>query len=189
MEDPDKKAAKAVEDQISALKTDSYTQKPAAEAARKAYEALTETQKTLVSNYEALTAAEKVFADMEASASEVQKKIEALDVRTHRDKAPVAAARSAYDRLSPELQALVTNVEKLLAEEKKLDALEGEGTRPTQKPADPTKPSGSGGKGPNKGGPANTGDQTPVGLLVTVAVLSGAAILVVVILLRRKRKK
>ena len=187
-EDPDKTAAKAVEDQIAALKTDSYAQKPAAEAARRAYEALTETQKALISNYEALTAAEKAFADMEASAAEVQKKIEALDVRTLKDKAAVAGARSAYDGLSPELQALVTNVEKLLAAEQKLEELEEEASRPTQKPAEPAKPSGNGGKGPNKGGPANTGDQIPVGLLVTVAVLSGAAILAV-ILLGKKRKK
>lgn len=60
--DADKAAAKAVEDLIDAIGPVTLGSKPAIDAARKAYDALTEEQKKLVGNYKKLTDAEAAYA-------------------------------------------------------------------------------------------------------------------------------
>lgn len=74
-EEADKKAAKAVSDKIAAIGKVTYTMKckNKIDAARKAYSALTEAQKALVSNYQVLTGAEKKYQQLKAQANEVKK--------------------------------------------------------------------------------------------------------------------
>ena len=62
----DKAAAEAVVAQINAIGTVERSSKAAIEAARSAYEALTQEQKALVTNYSVLTDAEAAFAALEA---------------------------------------------------------------------------------------------------------------------------
>ena len=60
----DQAAADAVSEKINAIGTVTLESKTAIEAARAAYDALTDVQKALVTNYETLTAAEKAIADL-----------------------------------------------------------------------------------------------------------------------------
>ena len=60
----DKAAADAVSEKINAIGTVTLESKAAIEAARSAYDALTDAQKALVTNYETLTGAEKAIADL-----------------------------------------------------------------------------------------------------------------------------
>jgi hypothetical protein len=60
----DKAAADAVAEKIAAIGTVTKDSKAAIEAARAAYNALSDEQKTLVTNYETLTTAEKTLADL-----------------------------------------------------------------------------------------------------------------------------
>jgi hypothetical protein len=60
----DKAAADAVTEKIAAIGTVTKDSKTAIESARAAYDALTAEQKTLVTNYETLTAAEKALANL-----------------------------------------------------------------------------------------------------------------------------
>ena len=62
---PDEEAAKAVDAKIEAIGTVTKDSKAAIEAARAAYDALTDAQKALVKKLEVLTAAEKTLADLE----------------------------------------------------------------------------------------------------------------------------
>ena len=70
----DEEIAQVVIDQIAALPaTESLTlaDKPAVEAARAAYDALTDTQKALVTNLETLTAAETRIAELESAGQDI----------------------------------------------------------------------------------------------------------------------
>ena len=104
--------------------------KPAIDAAREAYDALTEEQQKLVSNYDKLTAAEKAYDALlkdEAAAKKVADLIAAIDEVVTRDsKAGIDAARSAYDALTDAQKELVGNYKKLTdaerAYQKLLDA-------------------------------------------------------------------
>ena len=111
------------------------------EAARAAYDTLSDEQKALVTNYETLTAAEaslkalqdtadKAAAD-KAAADAVTEKIAAIGTVTKDSKTAIESARAAYDALTAEQKALVTNYETLTAAEKALADL--------NKPADPPK--------------------------------------------------
>ena len=60
----DAKVVKAVEDLINAIGTVTKDSKEKIEAARNAYDALTDAQKKLVSNYDKLVAAEKAYAEL-----------------------------------------------------------------------------------------------------------------------------
>lgn len=68
-EEEDKKAAKEVEDQIKAIGEVTLDSKSAIEAARAAYENLSEAQKKLVTNLETLTKAEEELKKLETEAS------------------------------------------------------------------------------------------------------------------------
>ena len=116
--DPDEVAAAAVTRAIEALKpVDCLT---AADASRvqevKAmYDALTDAQKALVPNAGVLSAAlsQVAAAQVEALIAQLP---DAQDVALT-DEAAIAAARAAYDALTPEEQALVTNLARLEAAE------------------------------------------------------------------------
>jgi 3',5'-cyclic AMP phosphodiesterase CpdA len=119
---------------IDSIGTVTLDSKTAIEAARTAYDALTDEQKVLVANYEILTAAEaslkavqdaadKAAAD-KAAADAVTEKIAAIGTVTKDSKAAIEATRAAYDTLSDEQKALVTNYETLTAAEASLKALQ-----------------------------------------------------------------
>lgn len=110
-------ASQEVINMISAIGQVTLEDQEAIEAARAAYDALTDTQKGYVSNYETLTAAEarleelkqQQAADQEA-ADQVSKQIEALpqtDAVTLEDQEAVTAARTAYAQLTDSQKALV----------------------------------------------------------------------------------
>ncbi len=141
----DQAAAKAVSDQIAVLGEITLDKKNDVEAAREAYEALTDNQKPLVSNLEVLTAAEAKIAELEAAADEAEKdqaaakavsdQIAALGEITLEKKAAVEAAREAYDALTDVQKALITNLDVLTAAEAKIAELEedddtGENSKP-----------------------------------------------------------
>ena len=89
------------------------------EAARDAYDALTEAQQALVTNYEDLLNAEQVFADQDAAAA-VDALIDALT--DPYDIEAIDAARDAYENLTEAQKALVTGLSDLeTAEERYAD--------------------------------------------------------------------
>lgn len=97
-------------------------------AARAAYNALSDEQKAQLSNYDKLTAAEAKLAQLRQqekdAISNVEKLIDAIgDDVTLASESTIKAARDAYDALSSELQAKVSNYSKLTAAEAKLAAL------------------------------------------------------------------
>lgn len=105
----DLEAAKAVDDMINALPENiTLDNKDAVAVARAAYNALTDTQKSMVPNLDKLTAAETKIADLEA-AKAVTDKINAIpeDI-TAADEEQIAAARAAYDALTDDQKALVS---------------------------------------------------------------------------------
>ena len=128
----DEAAAKAVTDLINAIGTVTYTSESKAriDAAREAYDALTATQKALVTNLSTLTAAEQAYADLkakaeadQAAANAVIAKIDAIGTVTLESEAAITAARTAYDALTAAQQALVTNFGTLLSAEATLELL------------------------------------------------------------------
>ena len=126
-------AYKALDDQAKAdnvktlindIGTVEYTKtcKDKIDNARKAYDILTPDQKTLVTNYEVLLAAEANYKKLDDKAK--SKNTEALinnigDVElTDTCKEKIDAARESYDALSPEAKDLVTNYDVLTQDEK-----------------------------------------------------------------------
>jgi LPXTG-motif cell wall-anchored protein len=169
----DKAAADAVIEKIAAIGTVTLYSKTAIEAARAAYNALTADQKALVANYETLTNAETALKALQdaadqaafdkAAADAAMEKISAIGAVTKDSKIAIEAARAAYNELTIEQKAMVTNYEILTAAEKTLSDL--------NKPVNPDNP--------------QTGDNTPVGLFVIMMVASAACL---VVLTRRKKK-
>ena len=132
----DKEAAKAVEDKITAIGTVEYTEecKNNIDAAREAYDKLTEDQKPLVSNYAVLTMAESYYellkanaeaADDAAAAKVVIDAINAIGTVEYTDecKGKIEAARAAYEALNDTRKALVTNLSVLTKAEEDYAAL------------------------------------------------------------------
>ena len=119
----DQTAADEVIEKINAIGEVVYTDacKAKIDEASDAYDALTDTQKTLVTNYEALTAAQARYAELkaaadqaaadQAAASEVIAKIDAIGTveYTTASKAKIDEASDAYDSLTDTQKALVTN--------------------------------------------------------------------------------
>lgn len=108
--------------------------KATVEKARTAYNALTEAQKNQVTNYDRLTAAEKDIATLEenecrdkAAANTVIAMIDSLpSTITLNDRTAVNNARSAYENLTAQQKAYVTNLNKLVNAENRLKELENE---------------------------------------------------------------
>lgn len=130
----DQAVADPVMKQIDAIGTVTLDSKTAIEAARAAYDALTDAQKALITNYETLTAAEtslkalqdaadKAAAD-KAAADPVIEKINAIGTVTLESKTTIEAARTAYNALTADQKALVTNYETLTNAEATLKALQ-----------------------------------------------------------------
>ncbi len=122
----DKLAASAVIESISLIGEVTLESESAIIRARNAYNALTSDQKRLVSNYTVLSAAEDTLAQLKkdaeldeqektdrAAANLVMLKIEQLGYITLDSEEDIRGARDAYDALTPEQQALVTNYDVL----------------------------------------------------------------------------
>ncbi len=123
----DREAADAVIQKINAIGTVEYTDacKAKIDAAKEAYDALTETQKGLVTNartltdaiarYNALKAAAEQAAADRAAADAVIRKINAIGTVEYTDacKAKIDAARNAYNALTETQKGLVTNARTL----------------------------------------------------------------------------
>lgn len=132
----DKSAADAVIALIDAIPEPvTLDDKDTVEAAREAYDTLTDTQKQLVSNYSDLTDAEATIKTLEdyaaaeeedrAAADAVIELIDALPEEiTLDDKAHVEEARNAYNNLTENQKSIVTNYDKLVTAESKIAELE-----------------------------------------------------------------
>ncbi len=121
----DEYKASEVEALIENIGTVEYTTecKAKIDAAREAYDALTEGQKALVDNYSILTQAEADYAKMKAdheAAAEVEALIENIGTveNTAESRAKVQEAREAYDALTEDQKELVSNYDVLIEAEK-----------------------------------------------------------------------
>lgn len=191
----DKAAAKAVDNLIDAIGDVTLTDdcKAKIDAARKAYDALTDTQKELVSKLDILTDAEAKLAQLKkeaadkAAVDDVIAKIDAIGkVKLDKDsKAKITAARAAYDALDDELKAQVTNYNTLLAAEKRYQQLrdkQNANDGSTSDSADGKTDSKTDGKNVKSG---NTADNSHLTLWLGGVVVSAAALA----LLARKRRQ
>ncbi|MGI5873344.1 MAG: S-layer homology domain-containing protein [Bacillota bacterium] len=129
----DAAAAKTAADQISAIGTVTLDSKTDIDAARSAYDKLTADQKKLVANYSTLTAAEARYDALvkekeaaEKAAAKVKTAIDAIGTVTKDSKTAIAAARSAYDKLTDAQKKLVDNIDTLLKAEASYAELAGE---------------------------------------------------------------
>ena len=195
----DKAAAKAVDDLIDAIGDVTLTDdcKAKIDAARTAYDALTDTQKALVSKLDILTDAEAKLAQLKkeaadkAAVDDVIAKIDAIGkVKLDKDsKAKITAARAAYDALDDELKAQVTNYNTLLAAEKryqqlrdKQNANDGSTSDSADGKTDSKTDSKTDGKNVKSG---NTADNSHLTLWLGGVVVSAAALALVA----RKRRQ
>ena len=137
----DAAAAKAVDDLIDAIGEVTADSGDAIKAARAAYDALTDTQKELVKNYEELTAAEEAYTALvdAAAAKAVDDLIDAIGEVTADSGDAIKAARAAYDALTDTQKELVKNYEKLLAAEELYEELTASAAAIAQKAAEEAK--------------------------------------------------
>ncbi len=130
-------AAEKAEALINAIGEVTLNSQEKIEAARAAYDALTDEQKALVSNYAALEKAEKTLAQLketaanEAAAKEVVALIDDIGEVTLKSQEKIEAARAAYDALTDEQKALVSNYAALEKAEKTLAQLKEEAEQET----------------------------------------------------------
>ena len=191
----DKAAAKNVDDLIDAIGDVTLTDdcKAKIDAARKAYDALTDAQKALVSKLDILTDAEAKLAQLKkeaadkAAVDDVIAKIDAIGkVKLDKaSKAKITAARAAYDALDDELKAQVTNYNTLLAAEKRYQQLrdkQNANDGSTSDSTDGKTDSKTDGKNVKSG---NTADNSRLTLWLGGVVVSAAALA----LLARKRRQ
>ena len=137
----DAAAAKAVDDLIDAIGEVTLESGDAIKAARAAYDALTDTQKELVKNYEKLTAAEEAYTALvdAAAAKAVDDLIDAIGEVTADSGDAIKAARAAYDALTDTQKELVKSYEKLLAAEELYEELTASAAAIAQKAAEEAK--------------------------------------------------
>ena len=140
----DQKAADDVMEKINEIGEVTLDSKTAIEAARAAYDALTNDQKTLVENYDVLTAAEAELARLEAeakyeadlaAAAQVDEMIERLFPVNRYSGPAIRMARAAYDALTKDQKALVKHYDDLVKAEAEFAAI------PPLRPVGPSKPS------------------------------------------------
>ena len=140
----DQKAADDVMEKINEIGEVTLDSKTAIEAARVAYDALTNDQKTLVENYDVLTAAEAELARLEAeakdkadreAAAQVDEMIGRLFPVTRYSGPAIRMARAAYDALTEDQKALVKHYDDLVKAEAEFAAI------PPITPVGPSKPS------------------------------------------------
>ena len=126
----DRNKAVAVDKLIEKIGTVTKDSGPAIEAARKAYNGLTPTQKRLVTKLKELTDAEKAYAKLTATAEDQQKakdvidKISKIGNVTKDSEQDIKDARKAYDALTDLQKLLVDNYETLTAAETKFAMLD-----------------------------------------------------------------
>ena len=113
----DRAAAAAVDAKIGAIGEVTLDSKEVIDAARTAYDALTEDQKAYVTKLATLEAAEKVYGD-KAAAADVDAKIEMIGEVSLESKADIDIARAAYEALTEEQKAYVTKLDILEAAER-----------------------------------------------------------------------
>lgn len=107
--------------------------KASIEAARKAYDGLTDAQKRLVTNTKKLTDAEKAYAQLTATPEDKEKAQKVIDLIkkltnvTLDSEKDIQAARKAYDALTDLQKKLVDNYDVLTAAETKLAMLKAMG--------------------------------------------------------------
>ena len=132
-QEADRAAADAVSAMIRALGEISLDSGNAISQVRDAYNALTEPQKDLVDSYDLLTTAEDTYAQLVqakaekdaadlAAAQTVMDLIENVTALHFDDPSP-AQARTAYDSLTQEQKALVSNYDKLVEAEARVEQL------------------------------------------------------------------
>jgi len=118
-----KAAAKAVFDMIEAIGEVTLDKGTEIEETREAYDALTAKQKAFVTNLDVLTQAEAEYTRLQQQESDkeeagrVSDMIAAIGEVTLDKETEIIEAREAYDALSDEQKALVTNQEVLIAAE------------------------------------------------------------------------
>ena len=159
-DDAEKGKDEAVEnviEKIQAIGTVTLESKAIIDEARNAYDALTDAQKELVTNYAVLEKAEEDYAELKReeeaqqadrnAAKSVMEKIEAIGEVTLESKAAIEEARNAYDALTDAQKELVTNLSLLEAAEAAYEKLETPDTETpdtetpgTEKPGDPVQP-------------------------------------------------
>lgn len=128
-EDADTAAANAVTEKIAEIGTVSLESEAVITTARAAYDALTDAQKALVSNYSTLTAAEDALAQLKQAAADqiaadaVAEKIAAIGTVTVFSGSKITAARTAYDALTDVQKVRVENSAMLTAAEDTLQDL------------------------------------------------------------------
>ncbi|MDO5590586.1 MAG: fibronectin type III domain-containing protein [Lachnospiraceae bacterium] len=116
----DAAAAKEVTEKIDAIGEVTLESEGAIKEARTAYDALTDTQKALVTNKDVLEKAENTWKELKdakdkadaadaAAAKEVTEKIDAIGEVTLESEGAIKEARTAYDALTDTQKALVTN--------------------------------------------------------------------------------
>ena len=126
----DRNKAAAVDKLIEKIGTVTKDSGPAIEAARKAYNDLTPTQKRLVNRLKELTDAEKAYAKLTATAEDQQKakdvmdKISKIGNVTKDSDQDIKDARKAYDALTDLQKLLVDNYDVLTAAETKFAMLD-----------------------------------------------------------------
>ena len=184
----DKAAADAVIAKISAIGTVELTAdcKAKIDAAREAYNALSDEQKELVSNLKTLTDAENEYKSLadkaaadKAAADAVIDKINAIGNVTKGSGDAIKDARDAYDKLTDDQKKLVPDeiLKKLTDAESTYKDL----TAPRPRPSDKTNTK-TDGKGVKS---QNTGDNSQMTLWLSGVLLSAAALL----LLAKKRRQ
>ena len=145
----DRKAADDVTEKINEIGKVTLESKTAIEAARAAYNALTDDQKPLVENYDVLTAAEAELARLEAeakyeadlaAAAQVDEMIERLFPVNRYSGPAIRMARAAYDALTEDQKALVKHYDDLVKAEAEFAAIPPLHPVGPSKPSTPTKP-------------------------------------------------
>lgn len=125
-------ALNAVIGQIDQIgEVSSLDNKAAVEAARAAYDALSDAEKALVTNYDVLTAAEAAIAVLQktandkAAAAAVDALIDAIGEVTSKEQAEeIQAARAAYRALTPKQKTYVEKLDVLVAAETALSQID-----------------------------------------------------------------
>ena len=125
-EEEDKKAAKEVEDQIKAIGEVTLESKSAIEAARVAYENLSETQKKLVTNLETLTKAETELKKLETEASKgtITLTVERITIGQGYFVEPIKVPFEAGDNGATLLKKVI-GAENFVGEDSYLEAIKG----------------------------------------------------------------
>lgn len=120
----DRDAAEAVDLMIALLPVlVQLADKELVEEARAAYDALTETQKALITGLDKLEAAETRIVDLEAAKVVIDMIAALPETLALDDEDDVIAAREAYDALSEVRKSMVTNLDLLRAKEEELEIL------------------------------------------------------------------